>query len=1619
LAAPVNTAVPAISGTTTVGQTLTATSGTWTGNPTPTYTYAWQRCDGAGANCSAIGGATSSTYTLVSADATNTLKVAVTGSNTQGDATATSAATAVIGATLAAPVNTAVPAISGTTTVGQTLTATSGTWTGNPTPTYTYAWQRCDGAGANCSAIGGAISSTYTLVSADATNTLKVAVTGSNTQGDATATSAATAVIGAGAVPAVLQINLQTRGTLVRSGSDFRLVLGVTNLGPGATNGNVTVTATVQAPAITVSAAGDGWSCSITGTLVTCTRADVLPAGQRYSDVSIAVTLPADVPPSVRRIDMTGSASGGDSPASSSVTVEVVDFNPQGLGIQKTASQPVVRPGDNVAFQIDLQNDTNSELSNLQLRDELAQGFNYIVGSAQLVNTGVAGVRVLPAGLASTMAQASGAGVGAVAGVVTTLGITEAAPLSTDLPFRATQLGRVLVFELGTTPRGARYQIRYRTLAGPEVRPGPISTTVVASFDSPIGAVEDVSETESVMTVSPTSFASSQVLVGRVFHDANGNGRFDGGDSGLAGARLFLPTGQSVSTDAFGMYNVPALMSGSTTVTLDPLTVPGYAPTGGVLAERGWSRLLRSPLGSGALLRQNFALVPVHGVTPSAPPNLRTPARSGGAVSQTVPAATVERPGTWREGVLAHRLEIEAEQPELRAGGRERTLVRVRAFSSDGARIASGSVQLQTTAGALLLPDAPRAGESARLVASVDPAARPGPADLSYCVDGSESVYTPMGAPLGSAPVVDGEALFCLQSGEHAGAAYLTAVARDGSGTQAAARVVFLPERLAPFVAAVGELAIGPREAEGTAGAIDDRLVSTGAVFLQTPVASRGVLTVAVTSAPSINAAMGVDRLGGLDPAERVYTVFGDSSTRQEFATSSEKVFARLDMGASSVTFGDLRGDVPQAGHSGLLDIVRPMTGVQVDLSLSENAWLRLQAARPYTSFAREVYPGSVGGSLRLSNLPVVIGSEVITLEVRDRRRPEIVVRRELLARSIDYTLNPFTGAVIFLRPMLHFADGLHVVNIVASYDYLGGGLRQALLVGRGATVLGATGVRVRGMAARQSLGGGSSIVIGGIGADARLPRGGNLHLEVPFVQRAFEGAGDSPDGALRLDLTQPLPFKDGVASLVVSRTGVAYANPYSTLVMPGRMFVDATVQVRPTTRGLFAVEAIEERVESSGSSRRSFGAEWAQAFGDRLRGALRLDARRLQANSERSSATTTTQMVTASAEWQATSRLHASVRREHNLQEEADPTFPDQTLLSGRFALTPSTQVVAMQRWSAAPIEPLGGALPGELGVAMSTRETAVGIESRVTQYTSVTSRYQVEGGINGTDGYAVLGGLTRLPVTGLWSVDGGLERAIHIAGNGQGYTNVTGGVAFTPENWIVTTHYQHRTGGISRRVATAGLAGQVRPGLTALFSYRLADAFGPEQRALVEANAAVALRPLGSDRAGLLFSYTYGNRLSQTQVQGGDPLDRRTRVSADAYFQPMARVELYARASLVRAPSSGGETDTRLLQSRAQLRLTRRVDVAGEFRLVDQGDTTRLGAGEVGFWVSSDLRLGVGHTRAPWHDTNALGLATAPGRGGVYISLSSKLSSLFDLFQPTRMRHEGVRTHADALGR
>ena len=159
LGAPIQsmtTAQPSISGTFAVDETLTANPGAWTSGVS--FAYQWFN------NGKAIANATNQTYVVTKSDLGDNLKVRVTGTKF-GYTTASrdSSSSAKI-------LTSSKPTVSGSMTVGSTLSVSRKTWSSKTS--FSYQWLR-DGA-----TISKATKSTYKLGSSDEGHVITVRVTG-------------------------------------------------------------------------------------------------------------------------------------------------------------------------------------------------------------------------------------------------------------------------------------------------------------------------------------------------------------------------------------------------------------------------------------------------------------------------------------------------------------------------------------------------------------------------------------------------------------------------------------------------------------------------------------------------------------------------------------------------------------------------------------------------------------------------------------------------------------------------------------------------------------------------------------------------------------------------------------------------------------------------------------------------------------------------------------------------------------------------------------------------------------------------------------------------------------------------------------------------------------------------------------------------------------------------------------------------------------------------------------------------------------------------------------------------------------------------------------------------
>ncbi|MEY4635293.1 MAG: hypothetical protein RJA55_1091, partial [Acidobacteriota bacterium] len=108
-------------------------------------------------------------------------------------------------------------------------------------------------------------------------------------------------------LPPDMTIALSHVGSFTQGQTGAQYTAVVTNSGATSSSGTVTMTSTLPAGLTPTAAAGSGWTCTVAGSTVTCTRADALAAGQSYP----AITITTNVSNTATNLVTAASVSGG------------------------------------------------------------------------------------------------------------------------------------------------------------------------------------------------------------------------------------------------------------------------------------------------------------------------------------------------------------------------------------------------------------------------------------------------------------------------------------------------------------------------------------------------------------------------------------------------------------------------------------------------------------------------------------------------------------------------------------------------------------------------------------------------------------------------------------------------------------------------------------------------------------------------------------------------------------------------------------------------------------------------------------------------------------------------------------------------------------------------------------------------------------------------------------------------------------------------------------------------------------------------------------------------------------------------------------------------------------
>lgn len=240
------------------------------------------------------------------------------------------------------------------------------------------------------------------------------------------------------------------------------------------------------------------------------------------------------------------------------------------------------------------------------------------------------------------------------------------------------------------------------------------------------------------------------------------------------------------------------------------------------------------------------------------------------------------------------------------------------------------------------------------------------------------------------------------------------------------------------------------------------------------------------------------------------FPTYGDHSLVGHQAQSSGPLFVRLENDSAAFTFGDY--DAALLGGE-LTSYRRRLYGFNFTYDSARFGGAAF-ASRADTRFVHEELPSDMtSGLYRLQGGRVVINSELVTIETRDRFRAGFVKSRRTLARHVDYEIDYEHGEIFLNQPPLGLESGFDPLVVVVEYEAIGGAGGEVTYGGRvQARLFGDGRVGVTAVHENDRTSGGDLV-----GADVELPVGAGTRLRAEVARtRGEAGEGNAYAAELR-----------------------------------------------------------------------------------------------------------------------------------------------------------------------------------------------------------------------------------------------------------------------------------------------------------------------------------------------------------------------------------------------------------------------------------------------------------------------------------------------------------------------
>lgn len=605
-----------------------------------------------------------------------------------------------------------------------------------------------------------------------------------------------------------------------------------------------------------------------------------------------------------------------------------------------------------------------------------------------------------------------------------------------------------------------------------------------------------------------------------------------------------------------------------------------------------------------------------------------------------------------------------------------------------------------------------------------------------------------------------------------------------------------------------------------------------------------------------------------IDP-NTYYTLYGDASQQQYDAASARKLYLKIERDQFYALFGDFDTGLTVTELS---RYSRRMNGLKAEWQ-GKNFEANVFGTDTAQAYARDEIRGDgTSGLYRLSRKNIVLNSDKITIETRDRFRSEIIVNSQTLSRFTDYSIDYDAGTIFFKQPIRSRDDNFNPIFIVAEYETLDAGSEALTYGGRvGAKLLDNKIKSGFSYIHEGQVSGDGNLY--GLDTTCKIGTGTTLKAEAARTETNFGGAAREGNAWLaELQHSSPklqgkLYFREqdegfGLGQQNGSETGTRKAGADAAYKLTDKVGLggQAYRQYNLSTGG------VEDVVE--GKTTYTSG-----PYGAHL--GLRHASDRLGDGSVK-----TSDQLTLGGSW-LTLNKRLTLRADHDqsIGGNDNASFPTRTAFGADFKLTEKVSLFAQQEITH--------------GAGADTNTTSAGMKATPWEGGSVNTSMGQNLNENGGRIFALFGLKQAWKITDKWSVDGGLDRSQTIrkagnyqfnvnvpaaSGDNQDFTAVSLGTTYKELKWNWNSRLEVRTSDVEDKwgVVTA-YVGEPKEGWgwsarCQIFDTRSADGTGKVSGDL---RLGLAYRPLYTrwiilDRLDFLYDRQHGGTTASSGTAG-----------------------------------------------------------------------------------------------------------------------------------------------------